>query len=148
MQEQELGQRCIPVTPATPSSYGKPGIFQHYGNSNNLSSAVMVPRDRHTPFRENPHPWILLNWKRGAAVPSCVPRETPAKSVAIPCVSPNHGQRHIPSSERIRPSKPTLWKGSRWPGSREYKFLPHKREYSHNATKVNRPFYCQNSQST
>lgn len=73
MQKQELGQCCIPVTPATPSSYGKLGILQHYRNSNNLSSVVRAPWDRHAPFQENPHPWTALKRKRGAAVPSCVP---------------------------------------------------------------------------
>lgn len=39
---------------------------------------------------------------------------------------PNHGQRRIPSSERIHPSKPRC---------QEHKCLPQKREHLHNAHK-------------
>lgn len=67
--------------------------------------------------------------ERGAAMPSCVPRD---KSMRNPRqfleFHPNHGQRHVLSSERINPSKACLWKGSRNANS-----CPHKREHSHNA---------------
>lgn len=120
--ERAAGTALHPSHTSNSQFLWKTGNFRALQKQQQPEQCCRVPWDRHTPFQENPHPRILPDWERGAAMPSCVPKD---KSMTNPrqflAFLPNHGQRRIPSSERLHPSKPSLWKGSRCQG---YKSLP------------------------